>query len=168
MSRTRKDRPHWVIKNDPTADRYAQHHHLALQNELVGEEPVYKRVPTEEGWHWEDKYWYTRKLYKRWYVNVDCTLDVPEVAPSSWRFTYPRIMINEDRLVDKNCYWQLEYYPNGRSEKSFKQSTNRAARSKVKQQLHSAVRTYGSLWDEDDWYDVDIFLEAKNVDSGWY
>jgi|ERR1700741_668813 len=167
MSRTHKDRPYWVMKNDPNADRYARHDHLITLKEQIGEEPVMRRVPTKDGWHWTDEVWYVRKLYRYWTVPVDCTLDVPEEPMSVWRRkTLTRT--NEDKLAEKNCFHWLEYYPNVRSSKDVKQLTNGAIRSKVRQQLHQAVRDYGSWWEDDDWYDVDIFVDSKHINSGWW
>lgn len=163
MSRTRKDRPYWVMKNDPTVERYASHNHLALQTELMGEEPVYHNK-----WGTGEQLWYTRRLYKRWYEHVDCTLDIPEGTPSTWRLRSPRTMTNEDRLADKNCYWNLEYYPNIRSSKDFKRLTNGAVRSKVRQQLHNAVRDYGRYWEDGDWEDIDVFEDSKYTSSHWW
>lgn len=168
MSRTRKDRPYWVLKNDPSMERYASHDHLVLQTEWIGEEPVYRRALSKDGWHWEDKLYYTRQLYKRWYVAVDCTLDIPEGTPSTWRLNYPRVITNEDRLADKHCYWNLEYYPNVKSHKDFKKLTNGAVRSKVKQKLHTAVRDYGRYWEDGDWEDIDVFEDSKYNSSQWW
>ncbi len=168
MSRTRKDRPYWVLKNDPKMARYASHDHVVTLMELVGEEPVYRRVPDKDGYHWQDKLWYVRKLYKRTPVVVPCTLDIPEGTPSTWRYRSPRIISNEERLKQKNCYWGLEYHPNIRSNKDMKQLTNGAVRSKVRQQLHEAVKSYGTDWDEDDWYDVDVFVDSKHIHAGWW
>lgn len=164
MSRTYKDRPYWVMKNDPNADRYASHDHKVVLYHLIGEEPVYRNVPDKDGWHWHQELWYTKKLYDKEVVNVDCTLDMPEGPGSYW--TRPKS--NEERLDSKNCHWWLEYYPNVHSSKDFKRLTNSAVRSKVKQQLNSAVRDYGSYWEEDDWYDVDVFVDSKHMSAGWW
>lgn len=167
MSRTRKDRPYWVLKNDPKMARYATHDHLVTLSEVVGEEPVYRTMPTKDGWHWQEVLWYTRKLYKHTRVEVDCTLDVPEGGPSKY-WGKARTKTNEERLAQKNCYWWLEYYPNVKSSKEYKRLTNGATRSKVRQQLHSAVRDLGTYWEDDDWYDVDIFEDSKHLSRGWW
>lgn len=167
MSRTRKDRPYWVLKNDPTFDRYATHNHLVILLEKIGEEPIYHNVPDKDGWRWHEEIWYTRKLYRRTSVHVRCTLDVVEDGSRTyWSRTRPKT--NEERLAQKNCYWWLEYYPNIRSSKDFKQLTNGAVRSKVRQQLHNAVRDYGSYWEDGDWDDVDIFVDSKHITSKWW
>lgn len=170
MSRTLKDRPYWVLKQDPSMSRYATHQHHVVLREEIAEEPVYRRVPTKDGWHWEDEVWYTRKLFKRWTANTDCTLDIPEGNPSSWRLRSPRpIPSNEKKLEEKNCYWWLEYYPNVRSHKDYKRLTNGAMRSKVRQQLHNAVRDYGSYCEDGAvWYDVDVAPDTKYASSCWW
>lgn len=187
MSRTRKDRPYWVMKNDPTAERYARHDHLVTLREQIGEEPVYRNVPDKDGWHWKEEVLYMRPIFRTWTETVDCTIDTPEEPVSVWRRkTYART--NEERLAEKNCFHWLEYYPNTRSNKDYKRLTNGAARSKVKQQLHSAVRDYGSWveypawqWYSDDYYDqefpwpeyidwedVDVFVDSKHLSRGWW
>jgi hypothetical protein len=148
--------------------RYATHDHKVVLYHLIGEEPVYREVLDKDGWHWKRELWYTRKLYDKEVVNVDCTLDIPEGPKSTWYRRSGRTISNEERLADKNCYWWLEYYPNIRSNKDFKQLTNGAVRSKVRQQLHNAIRDYGRDWDEDDWYDVDVFVDSKHVSAGWW
>lgn len=165
MSRTRKDRPYWVLKQDPKMDRYATHNHLVVLQELIGEEPVYRNVPDKHGWGWHEEVWYTRKLYRRTPVPVDCTLDIPEGPSHTWR---RRARTNEERLDQKNCHWWLDYYPNVRSDKYYKQLTNGAVRSKVRQKLHEAVRDHGTNWNEDDWLDVDIFVDTKQVGNNWW
>jgi len=167
MSRTRKDRPYWVIKNDPTADRYARHDHLVTLKEQVGEEPVMRRVPTKDGWHWTDEVWYMRKLYKYQVVEVPCTLDMPEEPVSAWR-RKPLSRTNEEKLAEKNCFHWLEYYPNVKSAKDYKRLTNGTVRSKVKQQLNKAVRDLGAYWEDGDWDDVDVFVDSKYVGNGWW
>ncbi len=169
MSRTLKDRPYWVLKNDPTLDRYADHKHHVVFREHFADEPVYRSVLSKDGFHWEDQLYYTRGLYKRWSVNTDCTIDVPEGTPSSWRFRSPRrIPSNEERLVKKNCSWQLNYYPNTRSNKDRKRLTNGATRSKVRQQLHNAVRDNGNWTAYVDWEDVDLVEDSKYSSSRWW
>lgn len=167
MSRTRKDRPYWVLKSDPKMDRYATHDHIVVVYDVVGEEPIYRRVPNKDGWGYHEELWYTRKLYKRTPVQVPCTLDTPDKPRHTWR--YSRSLTAPDRLEQKNCYWWLEYYPNVRSHKDFKQLTSGAVRSKVRQKLHEAVRDYGaSTTDLDDWYDVDVFVDSKHINKGWW
>lgn len=184
MSRTLKDRPYWVLKNDPTMERYASHNHLALQTELMGEEPVYHTK-----WGMEEQLWYIKRLYKRWYEPVDCTLDIPEGPVSTWRVRSPRTATNEDRLADKNCYWNLEYYPNIRSNKDNKRFTNKALRHKVNVKLGQIERDFGQWLDprdylqdlgvdatlEDIWeaqaidpYAIDIVDETKYITRGWW
>lgn len=162
MSRTHKDRPYWVLKNDPTMDRYATHDHLVTLSEVVREEPVYRDVPDKDGWHWHQEFWYMQKTYKHWTVEVDCTLDVPEGGPGKY-WGSPRTKTNEERLVQKNCYWWLEYYPNVKSSKDYKRLTNGTVRSKVRQQLNKAVRDRDS-----DWEDLDVFVDSKHVGNGWW
>lgn len=168
MSRTLKDRPHWVRRNDPKTEKYASHDHKVVLREKVGEEPVVRRRLSKDGWHWEDEVWYTRPLFKRWVEHVPCTLHVPETGPSKWRYRHPRTLSNEEVLNDKHCYWNLEYYPGGPSGKEYKRLTNSAIRSKVRTQLHNAVRDYGQDWDEDDWYDIDINDGGKYLSRGWW
>lgn len=168
MSRTRKDRPYWVMKNDPEMDRYARHDHLVTLREQVGEEPVYRNVLDKDGWHWKEEVLYMRPIFRTWTETVDCTLDIPEEPVSIWRRKTLKGKTNEDRLAEKNCFHWLEYYPNTRSSKDFKQLTNGAVRSKVRQQLHSAVRDYGTYWEDDDWYDVDVFVDSKHASNGWW
>lgn len=163
MSRTHKDRPYWVLKNDPNMDKYATHHHTVILLEEIGEEPVYRNIPNKNGRGWHEEIWYSRKLYKRVPVAVDCTLDVPETGSCS-----PYGKTNENKLNQKNCHWWLEYYPNVRSNKDIKRLTSGALRSKVRQQLHNAVRDYGSYWEEGDWDDVDIFVDSKQANTGWW
>jgi len=165
MSRTHKDRPYWVLKNDPEMARYATHSHLVTLSELVDEEPVYRNVPDKDGWHWHEEVWYTRKIYKHWTVPVDCTLDIPEEDGRVWR---KRAVTNDERLAQKNCYWWLEYYPNTRSSKDYKRLTNGTVRSKVRQQLNKAVRDLGAYWEDGDWDDIDVFVDSKYVGNGWW
>lgn len=159
MSRTYKDRPYWVMKNDPHMDRYSTHDHLVTLSELVDEEPVFHNVPDKDGWHWHEEVWYNRKIYKHWTVQVDCTLDVPEGGPSKY-WGRPRTRTNEERLAQKNCYWWLEYYPNVKSSKDYKRLTNGIVRSRVRQKLNKAVRSDGQWieypawrWYSDDYFD---------------
>lgn len=167
MSRTLKDRPHWVRRNDPTTEKYASHDHKIVCREKIGEEPIMRRVPSKDGWHWYDEVWYTRPLFRRWVESVPCTLDIPETGPSSWWGKH-RNSSNEDKRQGKHCYWNLEYYPGGPSGKEYKRLTNSAIRSKVRTQLHNAVRDYGHDWDEEDWYEVDIHDGGKYVSRGWW
>lgn len=160
MSRTRKDRPYWVLKNDPSMDRYATHDHIVVLREQIGEEPVYRKALDKDGWHWKDELWYMKKLYSHTAVNVDCTLDMPEEDGRVYR---KRATTNEERLAQKNCYWWLEYYPNVKSSKDYKRLTNGAVRSKVRQQLNKAVRDRNS-----DWEDLDVFVDSKHVGNGWW
>ena len=155
MSRTHKDRPYWVLKNDPEMDRYASHNHLKTVYEQIGEEPVYRHVPDKDGWHWHDELMYMRPIFGRRVEHVECDLDVPEVSGYSWR-------------RDKNCHWWLEYYPNVKSHKEYKQLTNGAKRSKVRQVLHNAVRNNGRWADEEAWWDVDEHTDSKYDSSYWW
>ncbi len=162
MSRTHKDRPHWVRRNDPKTDKYATHDHKVVCREQIGEEEVMRLVYDRDGWHTHKEVWYTRPLFKRWVETVPCTLDVPENGPSSWRYRRPRTQTNEEKLADKHCYWNLEYYPGGPSGKEYKKLTNSALRSKVRTQLHMA-RVNDLDWDE-----VDINDGGKYASRGWW
>ncbi|WPH59015.1 hypothetical protein SEA_LUCKYSOCKE_45 [Streptomyces phage LuckySocke] len=167
MSRTYKDRPHWVRRNDPTTEKYASHDHLITCREKVGEEPVMRRALSKDGWHWEDEVWYTRPLFKRWTEKVPCTLHVPEEGPSNhWRKTYNRT--NEEKRNNKNCFFNLEYYPGGPSGKVFKRLTHGAERSKIRQQLQVALNTHSHWWDDGEWDDVDIHNDSKYASRGWW
>jgi hypothetical protein len=47
--------------------------------------------------------------------------------------------------------------------------TNGAMRSKVRQQLHNAVRDYGSYCEDGAvWYDVDVAPDTKYASSCWW
>lgn len=162
MSRTLKDRPHWVRRNDPKTDKYAMHDHKVVLREKVGEEPVMRRAYDKDGWHSHEEVWYTRPLFKRWVENTPCTLDMLEKGPSSWRFRRPRSLTNDELLEEKNCYWNLEYYPGGPSGKEYKKLTNSALRSKVRTQLHMA------LVNDLDWDEVDINDGGKYASRGWW
>jgi hypothetical protein len=149
-------------------DRYARHDHVVVLREKIDEEPVMRRVPSKDGWHWDDEVWYTRPIFKRWSVVVPCTLDIPEEGVSVWR-KKARNKTNEDKLTEKNCFWWLEYYPNvANGNSGYKRLTNQAVRSKVKQQLHNAVRDYGYDWEDGDWDDVDVFVDSKHQSAGWW
>lgn len=154
MSRTLKDRPYWVLKNDAAMDRYATHNHLMTIREKVGEEPVYRHVPDKDGWHWHDELMYMRPIFSRRVERVDCDLDIPEISGHSWRGA-------------KNCHYWLEYYPNVKSDKEYKRLTNGAKRSKVRQVLHNAVRDNGRTTDEECW-DVDTHTDSKYDSSYWW
>lgn len=167
MSRTLKDRPHWVRRNDPSTEKYARHDHLITCREKIGEEPVMRRVPSKDGWHWEDEVWYTRPIFKRWTEKIPCTLDVPEEGPSSW-WGKRRNRSNDELRAEKNCYWNLEYYPGGPSGKPFKHLTHSAERSKIRTQLHNAVRDFGQDWEDGDWDEVDIHNDSKYASRGWW
>lgn len=161
LSRTLKDRPHWVRRNDPKTEKYASHDHKVVCREKIGEEPITRRVPSKDGWHWYDEVWYTRPLFKRWVEHVPCTLDVLETGPSAWRSRRPRVQTNEEKLADKHCYWNLEYYPGGPSGKVYKRLTHGAERSKIRQQLQLALNS-------GDWDDVDIYNDSKYASRGWW
>jgi hypothetical protein len=154
MSRTRKDRPYWVLKNDPRVARFARHDHLVTIREKVGEEPVYRSALDKDGWHWQDEFLYMRPIYGRYVEQVDCDLDVPEISGYSWRHA-------------KNCHYWLEYYPNVKSHKEYKRLTNGAKRSKVRQVLHSAIRDNGHCTEEEYW-DVDTHTDSKYDSSYWW
>lgn len=154
MSRTRKDRPYWVLKNDPGMARFARHDHLVTIREKVGEEPVYRSALDKDGWHWHDEFLYMRPLYGRYVEQVDCDLDVPEISGYSWRHA-------------KNCHYWLEYYPNVKSHKEYKRLTNGAKRSKVRQVLHSAIRDNGNCTEEEYW-DVDTHTDSKYDSCYWW
>lgn len=162
MSRTLKDRPHWVRRNDPKTDKYAKHDHKVILREKVGEEPVMRRAYDRDGWHSHDEVWYYRPLFKRWIETIPCTLDVPENGPSSWRWRRPRNLTNDELRNEKNCHWNLEYYPGGPSGKEYKRLTNGAIRSKVRTQLHLA------LVNDLDWDEVDINDGGKYLSRGWW
>lgn len=150
MSRTLKDRPYKVLKSDPTMDRYCRHDHLKIHREKVGEKKYIhtpaESIRDENGeflYYIPERSWIVN-VYDRWAENVDCTLDLSEDDP------------------EKQCYWWLEYYPNIHSDKAFKRLTNGAIRSKVRQQLHTAL-TSGLGWDE-----IDIYTDSKYDWSGWW
>lgn len=151
MSRTLKDRPYWVLKNDPDMDKkYPIHHHVVTHSEVVGTEEITRQGIDLKTGHWITVHWYDRNLYKTWRENVDCTLDIPENDVLGYR------------RQDKHCYYNLEYYPNEHSEKEFKQLSNRAVRSKIRQQLHTAL--ISNL----DWDEVDINDSSKYNKYGWW
>jgi hypothetical protein len=150
MSRTLKDRPYWVIKNAPDTAKYPIHHHVVTKSEVVGTEEVTRPGIDLKTGHWITVHWYDRPLYKSWRENVDCTLDVPE-NETTWR-----------RRSDKNCYYNLEYYPNERRNAEFKQLTNRTLRSKIRQQLHTALIA------DLDWDEIDISDSPKYNKYGWW
>ena len=191
MSRTLKDRPYWVRVNDPKSSRRNSHKHHVMCREKVGEEPVYRRVPDKDGWHWHDELLYMRPIYRLWTEEVPCTIDMPEGSPSSWR-TVKRYRTDEEfnnhQRTKKNCYRSLTFDGDYVSGKDFKRLTHSAERSKVRTQLHNAVRDNGSwvedtFWlkyfDEDempeypwpeyiDWEDVDIHNDSKYASRGWW
>jgi hypothetical protein len=188
LSRTLKDRPHWVRRNDPTVEKFAKHDHKVVLREKIGEEPVMRRAYDRDGWHSHDEVEYYRPLFKRWVETVPCTIDVPEEGTSSWRFRRPRSLTNDELRNEKNCYWNLEYYPGGPSGKPYKRLTHGAERSKVHTQLHNAVRDNGRwvedlFWlkylDEDEmpdypwpeyirWEEVDVKDDSKYASRGWW
>ena len=149
MSRTRKDRPYWVLHNDPKSPRKAHHHHLKTVREKVGEEPVYR-----DDFDGKPFVWYARPLYKRWVETVECDLDKP----------YKQ----NDGFHGKNCSYYLDWYPeNYRSNKSMQRLTNGALRSKVRQQLHTALICQDPN-EPANWWDVDIHSDSKYAKSGWW
>ena len=171
MSRTRKDRPYWVRVNDPNSSRRASHGHMITCHEKIGEEPVYRSVPSKDGWHWREEVSYNRPLFRRWTEPVPCTLDVPERRSSnSWRMAPRRLgeERNEYLRNDKHCNYWLNYDGDYVSGKSWKHLTNSAVRGKVKEQLNAAVKSYGSYWEDGDWDEVDVFVDSKHAGNGWY
>jgi hypothetical protein len=155
MSRTYNTRPTWVQNNDPRGPVRVTHNHNVVLKEQIGEE--------EYEPYWAKGTTRIRPLYRRWSETVECTLEVPETTPSSWRLRYPRPDTNEGKLADKNCYTYLQYYPeNWNSHKSYKRLTNSAVRGKVKQQLHTA------LISDLDWDEIDIYTDSKYVWYGWW
>lgn len=183
MSRTKKDRPHWVRVNDPKSSRYASHHHMVTCREKIDEEPIYRRALDKDGWHWHDEVIGQRPIYRLWQEEVPCTLDRPVEAPSSWR-QRPKTLtddeFNEHRRNDKHCNYWLNYDGDYVSGKFFKRLTHSAERGKVRVQLHNAVRDNGrwidypfldedaqEIWYED-WEDVDIHNDSKYASRGWW
>lgn len=177
MSRTYNTRPTWVQNNDPrNVPARVSHDHRVTLKEQVGEE--------EYEPYWAPGTLRIKPLYRYWNEQIPCTLDVPEKTPSSWRFRWPRVETNETRLADKHCYAYPRWMPdNWRSKKDMKRLTNGSVRSKVKQQLHNAVRDNGSwiefpVWYSEDpenpwpdyigWEDVDINVDNKYVWSCWW
>lgn len=131
MSRTFKDRPYWVLKNDPKMARYAVHNHLVPHRKEVGEEQ-YNIFSWRKDSHDLTPIYRTRKLYKRWSEYVPCTLDIPET---------------KDYDEDKHCEYYLEYYPNVHSNKSAKHMVNKSTRGKVRQQCKELVGKYDRVID---------------------
>jgi hypothetical protein len=156
MSRTYNTRPMWVRNNDPrNVPVRVSHQHSVVLSEVIGEE--------EYEPHWAPGTTRTRALYHRWSEPVECTVDVPEETPSSWRFRHPRNQTNEEKLAEKHCYCYPRWYSETwRSEKDFKRLTNSAVRGKVRQQLHTA------LISDLDWDEIDIHTDSKYDWSGWW
>lgn len=181
MSRTKKDRPYWVRVNDPKSERYESHTHTVYCREKTGEEPIYRRKLSKDNWHWEDELIYMRPIYRIWPEEVPCTLDRHEQPPSQWR-TRPKTRTdaehNERQLTGKHCNYWLRYDKDYVSGKFYKRLTNGAERSKIRTQLHNAVRDNGRwvdyplLEDQETWYedweDVDIVNDSKYASRGWY
>jgi len=157
LSRTLKDRPYWVLKNDPKMSRYATHAHIVMQREEIGEEE-YDRYP----WRPDvDPVTHIRKLYRRWYENIPCTLDIPEQSRHARQYArWQGRHTNEEMLEGKYCEYWLRYYPNMKSDKAFKQLTNQAIRSRINQQLRAACH--------EDPEDVDISTDTKYNSRGWW
>lgn len=169
MSRTFKDRPYWVLKNDPKMARYAVHNHLAPQRKLVGEEEynIYQWHPRG---HELTPVYRTRKMFKHWTEPVPCTLDIPEVNDAyhgRWQGSTP----NEEMLNRKYCEYYLEYYPNIHSNKSAKHTVNKSARGKVRQQCKNLASKYDRVIDcreELEWFgdfSLEDIWEAQGIDS---
>lgn len=184
MSRTYKTRPSWVQNNDPKGTPYKVYHtHSVVLSEVIGEE--------EYEPYWDKGTTRIRPLYRRWIEQIDCTADVLEESPSSWRFRRPRTQTNEDKLADKHCYkYPLWYAENWRSKREMKNLTNRALRTKINQQLTRAVKDNGHCADIDavvfvadgfddegtiwkavpytNWLDIDIHTDSKYASTGWW
>lgn len=181
MSRTKKDRPYWVRVNDDNSPRYARHEHFVTCREKVGEEPVYRRALDKDGWHWKEELIYMRPVYRLWQEEVPCTIDRSEKAPSEWRHR-PKVRtdaeFNERARNGKHCHYWLTVDGDYVSGKEYKRLTNGAERSKIRTQLHNAVRDNGRwvdyflLDDEETWFDawddVDIHNDSKYASRGWY
>ncbi len=171
MSRTLKDRPYWVRVNDPSSSRRASHTHMITCHEKIGEEPVYREVPDKDGWHWRKEVSYMRPLFRRWVETVPCTLNLPERRSSnSWRMA-PRKLgeeRNEYMRNDKHCNYWLTHDGDYVSGKAFKRLTHSAERSKIRQQLQTALTTHNYWWDDGDWNDVDIHNDSKYASRGWW
>lgn len=170
MSRTLKDRPYWVRVNDPRSSRYASHDHRVTCREQIGEEPVYRERPDKDGYHWHKELSYLRPLYRLWSETIPCTLDEPEKPPTTWRWHGPRTMtdeqFNERVRSRKNCNYHLTFDGDYRSGKDFKRLTHGAERSKIRQQLQTAMTTHNCWWA--DWEDVDIHNDSKYASRGWW
>lgn len=181
MSRTKKDRPHWVRVNDPKSSRYANHDHMVRCREKVGEEPVYREKLSKDNWHWEKELVYMRPVYHFWVEEVPCTIDRAEPIPSAWR---TRSMSRTDEEFNahqrngKHCHYWLNFDGDYVSGKDFKKLTHGAERSKIRTQLHNAVRDNGRwvdyflLDDEENWFDawdeVDVHNDSKYASRGWW
>lgn len=188
MSRTLKDRPYWVRVNDPKSSRRQSHDHMVTCREKIGEEPVYRQKLDKDGWHWRDELVYMRPVYRLWREAVPCTLEKPEEAPSTWRRSYRKTRTDEefnDKVRnDKHCHYWLNYDGDYVSGKEFKRLTHSAERSKVRTQLHNAIRDKGrwvedTFWDDYydrdtpwpddiDWDEVDIHNDSKYASRGWW
>lgn len=149
MSRTLKDRPHWVRANDPRERKQTHHNHITIHSEKVGEEKYVHSpeevVRDENGYvlyRLPERSWML-DVYRKWVEYLDCNINEPMTKDNSWGregcWTY---------ALDLGYGWPRH---------KAKQAVSQARRHNVKQQLRLAVLN-------DDW-DLDINenpLYAKN------
>ena len=184
MSRTRKDRPYWVLKNDPKMSRRAIHEHLIPQREKVGEEEynLYAWRPDIE------PVVRIRPLFKRWTEQVECTLDIPEKNHTVHTGSWQGARTNEEMLEGKHCEYLLDYYPNIRSNKDNKRLINKSVRAKSRSQCRQLAKKFDNVYDwreelmwlkeftlEDVWYaqgidpdDWDVYADPKRTGRNWW
>lgn len=139
MSRTRKDRPHWVRANDPKERKMRRHNHIAIRSKKIGERKFVYRpaevVRDEYGiviYRTDEMSWLVN-VYDRWVEYIGCNIDEPMTKTSNW--------------AREGCWTYALDLGYGWSRHSAKTAVSQARRHHVKQQLHVAITN--SDWDVD-------------------
>lgn len=158
MSRTRKDRPHWVMENDPKVPRREErHNHVVIAETYLGYDEVE-----------EDHRWYGKRInkihkYHRESVPVECSIDKPEVPGSQYKYPRWGNRVNPEDLDNlKTCYHVVHYYPNGYSSKPFQRITHSSTRAQTRDRLNK-LKKYNDQWYEQDWSDWNRYAPAYAV-----
>lgn len=147
MSRTRKDRPHWVMENDPTMRREERHNHVVTAETYLGYDEVEK-----ETW-WGGKQVDKIFKYHRESVPVECSIDKPEKPGHQYKYPRWGNRVNPEDLDNlKTCYHVVRYYPNGYPAKSFQRITHSSQRAMVRDKLKQLQKLNGS------WYELSGFI----------
>lgn len=156
MSRTRKDRPHWVMENDPKVPRREErHNHVVIAETYIGYDEVE-----------EDHWWYGKRItkihkYHRESVPVECSIDKPEVPGSQYKYPRWGNRVNPEDIDNlKTCFHVVHYYPNGYGSKTFQRVTHSSQRAMVRDRLNKLKKYNDSWYDTHEWLN-DIYRNVE-------